>query len=537
MKLPILLLLISTIGKGPFKTSGYFEVKYVVDTLFDSSKTTPVRTFRLNFSPQFYIYGMPVSFHFTIGSAKERLKEWLNQFAMKFSPQRLIPAIPGIPNFLLSFPGITIGDAFPVFSPFTISGIRVRGLTIKYTPGIFYFSYTGGAISPAYRTDSLNAQYKRAIRGISVGIGKKSATHFHLTFMHSWDDTLSINPPFTYFQPDTNVVESTLSVAPMENFILGTDFGFTYKGRMNIRGEVAVSELTSDVTAPLVHDDRIPDWAEKKFKPRVSTHVDYAARGTASFKTGATQVKLRATMIGPGFVSFGLYSTRKDLLKYTIETRTRIWHNRLGLGVSYHEEHDNLLQTKEVTTELKTTHVDVSFISYSLPYFTLYVNNSEQKSISENTTLLVGANIGYSKYLGSTSITSQLTISYQSSNLPDTLHNSSKFYTLSLSETFSFPFPLSFTATLGHSNFETVMGKQSQQNAGLNLSYTAGKFKPGAGVNYTNGAGVRSISGNFNLYVSLPYKFNFSFQTTLTKISSTSVSKELYATMRISKRW
>ena len=88
-----------------------------------------------------------------------------------------------------------IGDYSDEISPYTLSGIPLRGGGVVINPGLFRFSALGGQARRAVAGGSESGSYKRYLMGASIGVGDDYASFVDLQVLRVRDDPASLAEP------------------------------------------------------------------------------------------------------------------------------------------------------------------------------------------------------------------------------------------------------------------------------------------------------------------------------------------------------
>ena len=511
----LLAMSISTLEYGPFKTSGSVQIQFKWDTIFGQSQTAPAKVWRFDLRPQFYFYNMPVSLNLFLSTEEENIRQQLNQYQLEFEPEKLITQFPSVPSFLFAFPGISFGSAYPEFSEFTLTQTRVDGFAFSYAPKPLYFEIASGKVDRAVSgdPDSVSVSFKRSLRGYKLGFGRPEGDHIHFIYIHSWDDPASLIPPDIIYG-DTASVETTEAVSPMENYLVGVDFAFKAANVFSMDAEVVASEVTTDTRFPVIEAEWLPSWVSRYFKPRLSSHFDYAAQSKITVKVKDTEVQLNGKMVGPGFESFGASGLRNDILQYGTQIKTGFWKNRVSLNLGFQREQDNLIGTKGATTYLTDESFSL-FLNFfpKWPSTSISFNRYKQttKGLGTFQTIILGFTSVYNYMFKSSNMMSQIAVNYQRSDQPDTAYyNSQAFYTVMLTQMLSFRFPLTLTASVNYSHYDLLDQIDRQWSLDLRASYNFQSVFPELSLNYSTGDIMSQVGICGILRWTLPYDFTLS---------------------------
>ncbi len=519
------IVLLSTVEWGPVGFSGNAQFTFQYDTLSGISQTRPAMIATWQFNPTFTIYGIPISMDMSLSSVKNGFLNQLEALTITFEPSQLLSRIPSLPGFLFAFPMISWGTTNPEFSPFTISGVSVQGFTVKYAPGKLFFAVTRGALANSDST--MGEIYKRKTFGYRVGVGAPNGAHLHLLYVHFLDDTGA-----------QSIVDS---LPPRENFVLGFSTGIKLRDYMNLSAEIVGSEVTDDIRDSVISNERIPSWATNQFKPRISTHFDVAGRAKLSMKFGRTQARIYGLYVGPGFESFGVTLMKKDAIEYGTELRTTLFRGLVSFNGSFKRQQDNLLGTKGITTSYTFTHVDVSLAPPNLPFLQFYTDYSLQ-SVDDTMNLstgIYGFSAGYPYQVRSLNLYSQLSLTYQKSDVPDTIYKAQSYFMLVFSQSVALTQPFTFNFSGSYGRFDASGTSSSRKSADFSVSYTHRKVMPTLGFSHSSS----NTDRRNDLYMRLSYRPGWGISVSSTAMYSTGKSTsssdftEKRFTLSVGKSW
>ncbi len=479
--------LIATVELGPVGFSGNAQFMFEYDTLTGVTQTAPALMARWQFNPSISFYGLPISLNLSLSSVKNGFLNQLEAWTLTFEPQKMLSYMPSLPGFLFSFPMISFGNTNPEFSSLTLYGTSVDGFTVKYSPGKFYIALTRGKLT---QVDSvLGEVYPRRVLGYKVGVGAPDGAHLHLTYAHFLDDTTGFSIS------DSN--------PPRENFIMGLNMGMNLK-HMHLQAEIAGSEVTDDIRDSIIEVEKMPQFLIKQFKPRVSTHADYAARVRIASKIKGTSFKVYGQYVGPGYESFGTAILKNDAIEYGAEFRTAMLHGMVSLGGNYRTSKDNILGIKGITTQNTIYHIDISVAPPNLPFLQLSLDQTSQmvEDTASFTSRMIMASAGYPYIIRNMSLFSQLSLSYQNSDTPDTLYHAQSYGLITVSQSLAFKFPLTLSATMTYGKFKSDTMQMNRSTFDFSASYTVKKFMPVAGVSYSSS----DDENRTNLYLRASYR-------------------------------
>lgn len=138
----------------------------------------PPSTARLNIRPTitfFNLFSVPIDI--LISTEGSSARQNINQFGI---------------NPSWSWGTAHLGDFSLSYSPFTLSGITIRGAGLDIRPGIFRFSATAGLTKRAVEGGINNGSYQRFLFASKIGIGNEGGNHFNLIVLKAKDKVSSL---------------------------------------------------------------------------------------------------------------------------------------------------------------------------------------------------------------------------------------------------------------------------------------------------------------------------------------------------------
>jgi hypothetical protein len=279
------------------------------------------------------------------------------------------------------FSNLGVGDNYPQYTDYTLSGVEVSGLNLEFNPGKFFFAFTGPSNNRAVE----NTTFKRNLYSGRLGIGKYNGTHFYLTGMFARDDYSSIQ-----------VESDNIYLTPQENQLLGAEGMLSHlNDKLNISGEIAVSLFTEDTQAANAVINKIPKWIRKLVKTKVSSSLDFFYQLKTSYDLIETQTRLEAKMkmVGPGYISLGSPGKPNDLMEYEFSIDQKLMNDQISANISYCTDRDNLLAGfKSNTTYNSMLNININadfrnFPSIAINYYPAFMSNNASESIDKLNTI------------------------------------------------------------------------------------------------------------------------------------------------------
>ncbi len=332
------------------------------------------------------------------------------------------------------------GDNYPVFSPVTLYGTRVRGVSAGVYLGIFNLQFVKGEVNrkvitkkeenlldwidSIYTANPLNpdsaiisemsnmngryydqyiggAMFRRDMMAGRFSVGPRSL-QFGLSFVKSKDDLKSMR---------YNEAKSLIftGVKPKENLVVGADFNLEmFSRKIRFDGSFAGGITNEDITGGNIDPEVFKDYGfgdisntvnDLKRFITVNTSLNpipvdswqdinlYAYTFGGSFNHWNNNLMARYRYHGGYFQSFGS-SIQRDISSFEISDRFRFWENRAYFSVSYQNTENNL--AKRNTNTLTTNNLGFQlalFLPKDLPTLTMGFNTiSRDNGFSNDST-------------------------------------------------------------------------------------------------------------------------------------------------------
>lgn len=418
---------------------------------------------------------------------KEVLKQELIKRGMLSTGQKL----------LYGFEELSVGTIYPYYSPLILNGLKVNGLGIEWSPGLFYMAFTGGSSKrPRFSLKDRVVEYDQRMLAGKIGIGKKFKNHFYLTALHAIDDRNSLER------------NDTINF-PKSNFILGTDIGLSFfKGRFKLQGEFAGSEFKNDNLAyeiPL--NSRLNKWIPGFLKPNISSRygLAYDVRGAIKLFKDNTIISGFVRNIEPAYNSFGAPNLRRGLFTYNAGISQHLFEKKIKVRIFRKNERTTRFWINELTY-FERQGGELSIRLPNLPSVNISYAKSVQTKDSLNndlTELMINGQYGYR--IGNLSLSNSVIFNQNKgiSNTADGVNYSVTNYLFN--QLVSFSFPLSLSLNVNYIN-EQIRGNQSTLIF-TDLSASVQLFKR---LNVRLGGNYRSDVNNetkFGVFTNVDYAF------------------------------
>jgi len=251
-----------------------------------------------------------------------------------------------------------IGDFSDEISPYTLSGIPLRGGGVIINPGLLRFSLLGGQARRAVYGGSESGSYKRYVMGASIGVGDEYASFFDVQVLRVRDDPASLadpNPSVSAFENDSldMTYQNPYATTPQENLVAGIrtrtvlfDRAVTWNVEANGSLYTRDMRLEEDTTGS------VPEFVRGIFKPRLSSNADFMVASDMMLSFSPVSLRTGYKYIAPGYTSLGVGWLTNDQQEFLISPMVRIPTGTIM--VSWTRQNDNLLGQKRNTTVRQT---------------------------------------------------------------------------------------------------------------------------------------------------------------------------------------
>ncbi|AFH49850.1 Hypothetical protein IALB_2145 [Ignavibacterium album JCM 16511] len=485
-------------------------------------------------TPSVSLYGIPFGLNLLLSSENSSGRQNINSASFFYSVDAAKEVIenkieeegeenvPGLMKFFSYFNSFGIGTNYPSYTPFTMQGAPVSGLSFEFNPGWFYLAT---ALQQNQKPID-NVSFRRDLYAGRIGVGKKDDSHLFFTGIYSKDKSGSI------------VVDSSNRLlTPNTNYVFGIDSRLNlFEDKLSLEGEISGAMLTRDNRDPDLVNEDIPQFVRNIFQPKVSSQVDYAYSLKSIFNNSESNTKISAgvKMIGPGYKTHGNPALRNDRFEVEGKVEQKFVQRQISVAASMKYYRDNLINSKLFTTTTLAPGLQLGLRFKNYPSLTLGYNpnflsndaNDPSKKIDFKNHLFTAAT-GYNFKLSSDmNLASNLFYMFNKSKSLDSLSG----YTLnsfSLSENLSFKSPLVIGAAFGM-NFMDFAGISSTiTNLDGNVGYTFfEQWNNVFGISYSI---EKDRSNRVGFYLNSSYNFSESISADL-RVEKNNYSDKILST-------
>lgn len=344
-------------------------------------------------------------------------------------------------------------------SDFTFGDSRILGGGVELTPGNFRVAIHYGYTRQARNPDSAFAFHGEYRRRVIIGkLGYETPTGGSFTFqvVSSQDEAGSIN-------------RDSLTPTPQANLAASLAGGLSLLGgKLRLRGEIATSVFTSDITAdpdstPIVS---IPSFFKSFLPTNATSNIDGAARlNLAIAPSTSWGLALDAQWIGPGFVTLGYAQLPNDVLDLTALPYLRILEGKLSFRATIGRRSNNLRQTRMATIERWTINTGANWqisdaigIDLQFGQYTMQSNHANDTLRADNATQTVTLTPTWRLKLGGTEHTLTASVTYQrtrDNNILSGPYGSNSMLSATLTHSTQLPSKLGLNSSLSYNQTET----------------------------------------------------------------------------------
>ena len=427
-------------------------------------------------TPSVSLYGIPFGLNVLLSTENSSTRQNINAFSFFYNldaGKEIIQNkiedegeenVPGLMKFFSYFNSFGIGVNYPSYTPLTMQGAPVSGLSFEFNPGWFYIAT---ALQQNQRP-IINSAFRRDLYAGRIGVGKKDDSHFFFTGIYSKDQANSIT-----------VDSLNRTLTPNTNYVLGIDSRLNlFEDKLTLEGEVSGAMLTRDNRDPDLINEDIPQFVRNIFQPKISSQVDYAYSLKSTFNNSESNTRVTAgvKMIGPGYKTHGNPSLRNDRFEVEGKVDQKFHQRQISVVASMKYYRDNLINSKLFTTSTIAPGIQLglrfkNYPSLNLSYNPNFLRNDATdplKKIDFKNHLFTAAT-GYNFKFSEINLSSNLFYMFNKAKSLDTLSG----YTVNsfnINENFSFKFPL----TIGFGFGMTFMNFLNDKNQITNLDGSVG---------------------------------------------------------------
>jgi len=368
---------------------------------------------------------------------------------------------------LLNFKKIGVGDNYPMYTQFSLMGMKIRGVDLQYCPKNLIFSFSGG-VSPQIRAINMFtiAQDDKNVLAGSFGYGRLNSNYIRVSYVEA--------------REHSGINYDSIMYPPAQTFsrVYTTDFSYALGKKVTIKGELANSNLSDQ-----------PLW---EYYPSVPIHPNVAFltkdmnwAGDISVRYNEEKLKFSLTgevkEIEPNFISYAMPFMRTDYLQYQIKLQKQLLNRQVFIEGYWVKETDNLSGRGSSSSQINSFGGSLGLYFNNLPYLLLSYSPT---SMSTQTVLdtfhyqssfkTYTAQAGYQVSLGTATLLSTVNGFVQEENF--TAPGQASFHKMIWAgETVKFRFPLAFSINAGYLNIRYNNQEINSRNLDASAIYNLNK--------------------------------------------------------------
>lgn len=243
------------------------------------------------------------------------------------------------------------------FSNYTLAGTTVLGAGFEMNPGKFRMGAMAGQINRAVTNldlirnpSGLNVggrfQYERWGYCGRIGFGKENK-YLDLVIFQGWDKQGSVNAEMA----------DTTGVTPAENLAFGLVGKVPLGKKIFWEIDAAISAYTGDQREQANTDG----FVQKLYPARFSSQLFTAGRTSLNYMGARFGLRMEYKRIDPDFKTMGMYFVQSDLQQITLGPSFGLFKSKIRVNGSIGLERDNLLGSREATTNRVISNSTLSF--------------------------------------------------------------------------------------------------------------------------------------------------------------------------------
>lgn len=320
------------------RLGGQAQVFSEVYGISGQERRRPGSTWRVVASPRVGIIGgTEVGLDLLLSSEGNQARQSINQVALE-------------PSW--GWGQLHLGDFAKDYSPYTMTGLRIRGAGLDLERWGLRASVQGGRSAALIPSTTDGPTYRRNVIAGAIGIGREGERSLDLRIVRAQDNVV----------PDETPVFDTLGIdtlpadlrpqqrnRPQENVVVALGSAFRlFNRKLSIKGEVAGALLTRDLTSPEIDGDSVD--ATTVGTLRTSSSGDAAWNLDAAWQGRAFGLRGGYEQIGAGFTSLGLAYLVNDRRSFNVGGDVRVLSNALMLQGRFQRQENNLASQRIATT-------------------------------------------------------------------------------------------------------------------------------------------------------------------------------------------
>jgi len=247
-----------------------------------------------------------------------------------------------------------LGDFSKDYSPYTMSGLRIRGAGLDIERWGVRASLQSGRSASLIPSTTDGPSYRRDVIAGAVGIGRAGERSIDLRLLRAQDNVIADETPvFDTLGIDTLPADLRPQQRnrPQENVVVALGSALRlFDRRLALKGEVAGALLTRDLTSPTIDGDSVDGPGAAFGTLRTSSSGDAAWNLDAAWQGRGFGLRGGYERIGAGFTSLGLAYLVNDRRSWNAGGDTRLLRGNVMLQGRFQRQENNLTSQRIATT-------------------------------------------------------------------------------------------------------------------------------------------------------------------------------------------
>ncbi|HEY4613796.1 MAG TPA: hypothetical protein VII11_12490, partial [Bacteroidota bacterium] len=324
------------------------------------------------------------------------------------------------------FLSVQVGDAYPKFPSYIVSGQRVRGLSANLALGFFNVDFTMGetnrlvdgtalfdttyADSSAAATRPTNSSLLQGFKYRIFESGTFQRDFFAVRPSFGKGENFQLG--FTYMKAKDKIGSIRYGTYPQENLVAGADLMFAFDDqKIRFESQASISIKNTDISKGSITDEELDKLVKegdegskqdvediKKIRDLAEQFITInqnlyplnpvgdglpAVSYEAALSLNYFNNYIRGSVFkrGAAYSSFGNEFLQTDIAGVNISDRIRMFDNKVFLSVAYDKRNDNTANTKLGTTNFDYLNTSLTVVpGVDLPSFTFGYGINNQAS-------------------------------------------------------------------------------------------------------------------------------------------------------------
>ena len=322
------------------RIGGQAQVFSEVYGISGMERRRPGSTWRVLASPRLgLIGGTEVGLDLLLSSEGNEARQSINQVALE-------------PSW--GWGQLHLGDFSKDYSPYTMSGLRIRGAGLDLERWGVRASVQSGRSASLIPSTADGPTYRRSVIAGAFGVGRQGDRSIDLRLVRARDDVIADEmPAFDTLGLDTLAADLRPQQRnrPQENVVaaLGSSLRL-FERRLAIKGEIAGALLTRDLLSPTIAADSVGGPGDALGTLRTSSSGDAAWNLDAAWQGRGFGLRGGYERIGAGFTSLGLAYLVNDRRSWNAGGDTRLLRGNVMLQGRFQRQENNLSSQRVATT-------------------------------------------------------------------------------------------------------------------------------------------------------------------------------------------